>query len=231
MSGPPPGVCRGWPEGSPTSACSTRAATPTSLDRYNNLAAIVLVTWDAKSPDAAAASGQLAALAQEFQPKNVQCFAIDPAPRGDATADAARIEAAPAGNTALLKGASAFLGSLGVKTNATGGADAVPVLRDVAQVVTPALGVANAFEVLVLAPKDRAVLFQGSLSATGDALSRSLRPARGGGRRAVRVARPACAGRASCCAGLCERCRADSARQVRHLPPPRRRCAVCLQQL
>lgn len=144
------------------------------LDRYHDAAALVLVTWDAKSPDAAAASGQLAALAQEFQSKGVQFFAIDPAPRGDATADAARIEVAPAGNAALLKGASALLGSLGVPTKAASGADAVPVLRDAAQVVTPALGVSNAFEVLVLAPKDRAVLFQGGLPAAGDALRQVL---------------------------------------------------------
>lgn len=136
------------------------------MARQSDASGVVLVAWDVKHAQATAATEAIAALVKEFQPASVRFFAIDPAPRGDAAADQARIQTAPAPNEELLKNAQALLGSLGLKKGpaAGPGADTTPVLRDPTQAITRALKFRAPFDALVLG-KDLSVLFQGPLAS------------------------------------------------------------------
>lgn len=149
-----------------------------ALGRQSDAQAIVLVAWDAKHADAAAQSITAAELARDFAKAGVRFFVIDPAARGDVVADAARIAPAPTQNDALLKGAAALLGNLGVKagTEATL-SDTVPVLRDPVQAVTRAVGFRGVFDAVLLNAKDRTVLYRGTL---GPGLREALTALAGG---------------------------------------------------
>lgn len=134
------------------------------LAREADPTGVVLVAWDAKHPDAATMATAVAELARDFSAAGLRFFVIDAAMQGDAVADTARIAPAPTKNDALLQGAAALLGGLGVKAGQDATiSDAVPVLRDTTQVVTRALGLRGVFEALLLAPKDRGVLYQGPI--------------------------------------------------------------------
>lgn len=133
------------------------------LQRYADSPAIVLSAWHAAGPDAPVARAALAQLANEFQAAKLKFLGIvvtegQPVPE--------RIDAAPAANDALLKGAQALLGSLGMKKATTGdaGPDAVPVLLDANTMVCRQMGLDRVGETLVL-DKDLNVLFDGPLAA------------------------------------------------------------------
>lgn len=137
------------------------------LDRHADAAGNVLVAWPSADPGEPDAAKAIAALAAEYKAANIRFFAIDPAPRGDEAAARARIESAPDPNLALLAGAKSLLGSLGMRQGPppAPGADAVPVLRDTTQAVSTALAFRAPFEALIIAPKDRTILFRGPLQS------------------------------------------------------------------
>ena len=76
------------------------------LGRYSDMAAIAVIAWDAERPEAAQAAQEVSALFKDFQAAKVQFFLLDPAPRGNAAAEATQIAVAQPENAALLAGAS-----------------------------------------------------------------------------------------------------------------------------
>lgn len=134
------------------------------LQRYTDSPAIVIAAWHAAGPDAPQARAALAQLATEFQAAQVKFFGLVVSDGGQPASD--RIETAPPANEALLKGAQALLGSLGMKKGGgtAEGADAVPVLVDTNTMVLRQLGLDHVGEALLL-DKELNVLFDGPLAA------------------------------------------------------------------
>ncbi len=145
------------------------------MERHHDAAGIVLIAWPSAHPGVGDAAKSAAAFAAEFKAANIRFFAVEPSPSGDEIAAKARIESGPDPNVALLAGAQSLLGSFGLRQGPppSPGADAVPVLRDTTQAVSTALAFRAPFEALILAPKDRTILFRGPLgdSALREALA------------------------------------------------------------
>jgi len=148
----------------------TSAGTSVELVRERDAKALVLVLWSDTATGAAGIAETLEPLIADFKPLGARFFLLDPV----AVRQLAGVLPPEEKKQGGLLDAAAQLGkSFGISLagapkgdpNSRGDALGIPRLLDDAQLVTTALGLSRAGEVLVLAPETRAVRARGVLQA------------------------------------------------------------------